>query len=122
MLRQTFRPEFLNRIDEIIVFHSLTRENIRDIVFIMFDRIAKRALSELNIKVKCDDSFIDHIAEKGFDEKYGARPLRRAIQNEVEDSLSEKILAGEVKSGDSVTIGFNTDTREVTFKRRAGRK
>ncbi|MCR5206124.1 MAG: ATP-dependent Clp protease ATP-binding subunit [Lachnospiraceae bacterium] len=121
-VKRIFKPEFLNRIDEIIVFHSLTRENIRDIVFIMFDRIAKRALSELNIKVKCDDSFIDHIAEKGFDEKYGARPLRRAIQNEVEDSLSEKILAGVVKSGDSVTIGFNTDTKEVTFKRRAGRK
>ncbi len=120
-VRRIFKPEFLNRIDEIIVFHSLTRENIRDIVSIMFNRIAKRALSELNIKLKCDDAFVDHIAEKGFDEKYGARPLRRAIQNEVEDRMSEEILAGNIKSGDSVTIGFDAAKKETTFKRRAGR-
>ena len=120
-VRRIFKPEFLNRIDEIIVFQSLTRENIRDIVSRMFNRIAKRALSELNIKLKCDDAFVDHIAEKGFDEKYGARPLRRAIQNEVEDRMSEEILAGNIKSGDSVTIGFDAVKKETTFKRRAGR-
>ena len=121
-VRRIFKPEFLNRIDEIIVFHSLTKENIRDIVFIMFDRIAKRALSELNIKVKCDDSFIDHIAEKGFDEKYGARPLRRAIQNEVEDRMSEEILAGTIKSGDSVTISYDSDKKETVFKHKKNMK
>ena len=121
-VRRIFKPEFLNRIDEIIVFHSLTRENIREIVSIMFAGIAKRAAEELDIKIKCTDSFIDHIAEKGFDEKYGARPLRRAIQNEVEDSMSEKILEGSIKPGDSVTIGFDMEKKIVTFQKRSRKK
>ena len=118
-VRRIFKPEFLNRIDEIIVFHSLTRENIKEIVSIMFSKIASRALEELNIKLKCTEEFVSHIAEKGFDEKYGARPLRRAIQNEVEDRMSEEILAGTVKEGDTVTIGFDDKSKQVTFKRRA---
>ena len=121
-VRRIFKPEFLNRIDEIIVFHSLTRENIKEIVSIMFNRIAARALEELNIKLKCTDDFVAHIAEKGFDEKYGARPLRRAIQNEVEDRMSEEILMGTIKEGDTVTIGFDESTKKTTFKRRAGKK
>ena len=117
-VKRIFKPEFINRIDEIIVFHALTRENIKSIVSIMMDRIVTRAKSELNIKLKSDESFINHIADKGFDEKYGARPLRRAIQNEVEDRLSEEILAGKVKNGDTVTIYFD---KEVIFKRRSGK-
>ena len=117
-VKRIFKPEFINRIDEIIVFHALTRENIKSIVSIMMDRIVTRAKSELNIKLKSDESFINHIADKGFDEKYGARPLRRAIQNEVEDRLSEEILAGKVKNGDTVTIFFD---KEVIFKRRSGK-
>ena len=118
-VRRIFKPEFLNRIDEIIVFHSLTRENIKEIVSIMFSKIASRALEELNIKLKCTEEFVSHIAEKGFDEKYGARPLRRAIQNEVEDRMSEEILAGIIKEGDTVTIGFDEKSGQTTFKRRA---
>ncbi len=121
-VRRIFKPEFLNRIDEIIVFHSLTRENIREIVSIMFSRVASRALEELSIKLKCTEEFINHIADKGFDEKYGARPLRRAIQNEVEDRLSEEILSGGVKEGDTVTIGYDETDKKTVFKRRAGKK
>lgn len=121
-IRHIFKPEFLNRIDEIIVFHALSRENIRTIVSIMFDKIVRRATEELNIKLKCDDSFVDYIAEKGFDEKYGARPLRRAIQNDVEDRVAEEILEGRVTSGDMITIGYNADKKEVTFKKRPQKK
>ena len=117
-VKRIFRPEFINRIDEIIVFHALTKDNIRSIVSIMMDKIVQRAKNELNIKLKSDESFINYIAEKGFDEKFGARPLRRAIQNDVEDRLSEEILDGKVKSGDTVTIFYD---KEVLFKRRGGR-
>ena len=120
-IRRIFKPEFLNRIDEIIVFHSLTRENIKEIVSIMFNRISARALSELNIKLKSTEEFVEHIAEKGFDEKYGARPLRRAIQNEVEDRMSEEILMGNIKSGDTVTVGYDKEHKNTTFKRKAAR-
>ena len=121
-VRRIFKPEFLNRIDDIIVFHSLTRDNIKEIVSIMFSKIASISLSELGIKLKCTPEFVDHIAEKGFDEKYGARPLRRAIQNEVEDRMSEEVLEGKIKSGDTVTIGYDTQKKCTTLKRRAGRK
>lgn len=121
-IRRIFKPEFLNRIDEIIVFHSLSRENIKEIVSIMFKKISDRALEELNIKLKCTEEFVVHIAEKGFDEKYGARPLRRAIQNEVEDRMSEEILMGKIKSGDTVTVDYDTEKKTTTFKKRSGRK
>ncbi len=121
-IRRIFKPEFLNRIDEIIVFHSLSRENIKEIVSIMFKKISDRALEELNIKLKCTEEFVVHIAEKGFDEKYGARPLRRAIQNEVEDRMSEEILMGNIKSGDTVTVDYDTEKKTTTFKKRSGRK
>ena len=121
-IRRIFKPEFLNRIDEIIVFHSLSRENIKEIVSIMFKKISDRALEELNIKLKCTEEFVVHIAEKGFDEKYGARPLRRAIQNEVEDRMSEEILLGNIKSGDTVTVGYDKERKNTTFKRKAARK
>ncbi len=121
-IRRIFKPEFLNRIDEIIVFHSLSRENIKEIVSIMFKKISDRALEELNIKLKCTEEFVVHIAEKGFDEKYGARPLRRAIQNEVEDRMSEEILMGNIKSGDTVTVDYDTEKKTTAFKKRSGRK
>lgn len=114
-VKRIFKPEFINRIDEIIVFHALTRENIKSIVSIMFNQVVKRAKEELNIKLKADESFVSYIADKGFDEKYGARPLRRAIQNDVEDRMSEEILDGKVKSGDSVTVLYD---EKVIFKRR----
>ena len=121
-VRRLFKPEFLNRIDEMIVFHSLGREDIRKIVTIMTDKIVKRAAEEMNIKLKIDDSFTEYIAEKGFDEKYGARPLRRAIQTDLEDRLAEEILEGRAKEGDIVTVAYDSDKKQVSFKERASRK
>ncbi len=121
-VRRLFKPEFLNRIDEMIVFHSLSREDIKKIVSIMTDKIVKRAREEMSIKIKVDETFTDYIAEKGFDEKYGARPLRRAIQTDLEDRLAEEILEGRAKENDTVTVAYNKDKKAVTFKTRSARK
>ncbi len=121
-VRRLFKPEFLNRIDEMIVFHSLSRDDIRKIVTIMTGKIVKRAAEEMNIKLKIDDSFTEYIAEKGFDEKYGARPLRRAIQTDLEDRLAEEILEGRAKEGDTVTVAYDKEKKLVTFKVRTSRK
>jgi len=103
-VKRIFRPEFINRIDEIIVFHSLTKENIKDIVGIMVNNIAKRSKAQMNITLEATPEALEYLAEKGYDEKYGARPLRRAIQTNVEDKLAEAVLAGTIKEGDTVKI------------------
>lgn len=105
-VKRIFRPEFINRIDEIIVFHSLTRDNIKEIVGIMVKNIAKRSKSQMNISLEPTQEVLEHLAEVGYDEKYGARPLRRAIQTNVEDKLAEAILAGSIKEGDAVLIDY----------------
>ncbi|MDE7297525.1 MAG: ATP-dependent Clp protease ATP-binding subunit, partial [Lachnospiraceae bacterium] len=118
-VKRLFKPEFLNRIDEMIVFHSLTRSDIREIVNIMLGTIAKRCQAQMGLRLKADDSLLDHLAEKGFDEKYGARPLRRAIQAEVEDKLAEELLEGRVKEGDTVTLSYQEGLKvQVRHKRR----
>ena len=88
-VKRIFKPEFINRIDEIIVFHALTRENIRQIVQIMLNEISARTKDQMNMTIQADDPVLDHLAESGYDQNYGARPLRRAIQNEVEDAMAE---------------------------------
>ncbi len=98
-----FRPEFLNRIDDIIVFHTLTKDDIEKIVSLMAKDIAKRAKESMNIDLIFDNKAINYIAENGYDQAYGARPLRRALQNEVEDKLAEDYLTGVFTSGDKVT-------------------
>ncbi|KRN58064.1 ATP-dependent Clp protease ATP-binding subunit [Carnobacterium divergens] len=103
-LKNTFRPEFINRIDETIVFHSLEKDELTEIVKLMGNTIIKR-LKELDIHVKITPAANEVIAKAGFDPEYGARPLRRALQKEVEDRLSEELLNGTVKIGDEVTIG-----------------
>jgi ATP-dependent Clp protease ATP-binding subunit ClpC len=105
-VKRIFRPEFINRIDEIIVFHSLTKDNIKDIVGIMVSNIAKRSKAQMNISLEPTKEVLEHLAEVGYDEKFGARPLRRAIQTNVEDKLAEGILAGEIKEGDAVKIDY----------------
>ncbi|NLM11844.1 MAG: ATP-dependent Clp protease ATP-binding subunit [Clostridiaceae bacterium] len=107
-LKKTFRPEFINRIDELIVFHPLTRENINDIAALMLDEVAKR-LSSTNITLTADDEVTNYLADKGYDKIYGARPLRRTIQNMVEDKLAEEILDGKIHEGDSVKIVVEGD-------------
>ena len=103
-LKKTFRPEILNRIDETVVFHSLSKDEIHSIVQIMSRAIVKR-LKEQDIQVKITPAAIDVIGKAGFDPEYGARPIRRALQKEIEDRLSEALLGGEIHLGDQVTVG-----------------
>ncbi len=112
-LKNAFRPELLNRIDEIIVFHKLTKPELRQIVQLMTKDIKTR-LAELNIELKFTSGVIDLIAEEGFDPEYGARPIRRAIQKKIEDPLSEALLSGEIRFGQKVTIG--SQKGKVTIK------
>lgn len=105
-LRKVFRPEFLNRVDDIIVFNKLNKDEIKQIAVKMLKTLENR-LDKMNIKISFTDNAISEIADKGFDENYGARPLRRAIQNEIEDPLSEKMLEGKVKDGAVVTCDFS---------------
>lgn len=104
-LRKVFRPEFLNRVDDIIVFNKLNKHEIKQIAVKMLKTLENR-LDKMNIKISFTDNAISEIADKGFDENYGARPLRRAIQNEIEDPLSEQMLEGKVKDGAVVTCDF----------------
>ena len=104
-LRKVFRPEFLNRVDDIIVFNKLNKDEIKQIAVKMLKTLENR-LDKMNIKISFTDNAISEIADKGFDENYGARPLRRAIQNEIEDTLSEQMLEGKVKDGAVVTCDF----------------
>lgn len=113
-VKRIFRPEFINRIDEIIVFHSLTKENIKSIVGIMVANISKRSKAQMNITLETSSEVIDYLAETGYDDKYGARPLRRAIQTNIEDKLAEAILAGSIKEGDTVKIYYLDN--EIVFK------
>lgn len=100
-LKQRFRPEFLNRIDDIIVFHSLNEEHISKIVILMVDKLQER-LKDMDIKLEMSEEAIKLISKSGFDLEYGARPLKRALQKELEDELSEAILRGDVKKGSSI--------------------
>ena len=108
-LKQVFRPEFLNRIDEIIVFNPLTKPELIQIVDLML-KDTKKALADKNITINVLDSAKDFILEKGTNLKFGARPLRRAIQRYVEDEISEKILRGEIHEGQNVEISLENDT------------
>ncbi len=103
-LRRTFRPEFLNRVDEIIVFHALTEEHIKNIVDLMIQEVAER-LEETDIKIEVTEEAKKVLAKEGFDQMYGARPLRRAIQKQVEDRLSEALLSGAFNTGDRILVG-----------------
>jgi len=104
-LKKTFRPEFINRVDEIIVFHPLNRDEIKRIGTLMLNETAKR-MEQNNIKVSFTEEVRDYLAEKGYDKTYGARPLKRTIQEQIEDKLAEAMLDGTVKEGDSVTVTY----------------
>ena len=106
-VKHIFKPEFLNRIDDIIVFHSLTQEHIRKIVGIMMNEISERALEQMGIGLHASEGVLRMLSEAGFDPVYGARPLRRAIQNKVEDLLAEEILSGKIHRGDEVRLTLN---------------
>jgi ATP-dependent Clp protease ATP-binding subunit ClpB len=114
-LRQNFRPEFLNRVDEIVVFHKLSEEQLKEIVEIQLDRVRGR-LRDRRIALEITDAAKTHLVRSGYEPAYGARPLKRAIQREIETPLGRKILAGEVRDGDVVRIDDGTDRGELTFK------
>ncbi|MBO9163858.1 ATP-dependent Clp protease ATP-binding subunit [Lactiplantibacillus pentosus] len=114
-LKQTFRPEFLNRIDETIVFHSLNKEELHEIVKLMSQEIVNR-VAQQGIKIKITPAAIDVVAKAGFDPEYGARPICRALQTEIEDRLSEELLTGAIKVDDQVTIGASKGAITINIK------
>ena len=114
-VKRIFKPEFLNRIDEMIVFHMLTKENVARIVDIMMNSINKRIKEQLNITIELSDAAKSYIVDAGYDEKYGARPLKRALQQKVEDELAEQILEGRIKSSDTVYVDKKEDSEKLVF-------
>ena len=116
-LKQQFRPEFLNRVDDLIVFPQLTKEEVRQIVDLMVARLDKR-LAEQQMTIELTEAAKDLLAERGFDPVLGARPLRRAIQRDIEDALSEKILFGEIERGQKVIVDAEGEgiLGEFTFR------
>ncbi len=108
VVRANFRPEFLNRVDEVILFHRLKREQMEAIVDIQLERLSK-LLEERKITLQLDESARKWLADKGYDPAYGARPLKRVIQKELQDPLAEKILGGDIRDGDEVKITAGSD-------------
>ena len=117
-VKKTFRPEFINRIDEIIVFHELTEEQLRSIVDLMAKDLQER-LAERNLAVEITQKAKAWLAKVGYDPVYGARPLRRAIEQHVENPLSTRLLKGEFKQGDTIKVDLRNDN--LTFTTKAAR-
>jgi ATP-dependent Clp protease ATP-binding subunit ClpC len=113
-LKKTFRPEFLNRIDEIIVFRPLEQVQAKEIARLMLESVTHRLCSR-GIELSFSDEAVEYLAKAGFDPVYGARPLRRAIQQQVEDSLSEEILCGRIELGESIFV--STDGDKLLFQK-----
>ena len=113
-LRQHFRPEFLNRVDETVVFHALTEDELKTIVDIQVARVQKR-LDDRRIKLELSDAAKTHLVKVGYDPAYGARPLKRTIQKELETPLGRKIIAGEIRDGQTVSVGYDENRGELTF-------
>jgi ATP-dependent Clp protease ATP-binding subunit ClpC len=116
-VKRIFKPEFINRIDEIMVFHTLNKEQIGEIVDIMMKNVNKRTLEQMKLSIELDEDAKNYIVDKGYDSKYGARPLRRAIQNEIEDPLAELILEGKVKPGNKVKVALKNGRPDFSVKR-----
>jgi ATP-dependent Clp protease ATP-binding subunit ClpC len=120
-LKKAFAPEFLNRIDDIIIFNSLKREDIHKIIDIELGHLYKR-VAELGYDLKLTDEAKDLLAEKGYDEKFGARPLKRAIQKFIEDPMAEEIINQGVEEGDKISVGLNKDKTDLVIKVTKGKK
>lgn len=117
-VKQMFKPEFLNRIDETIVFHQLTKENLKEILDILLNEINSRLDEQMQMNLRLSDKAKEFLIDKGYDKKYGARPLKRALQNEIEDRMAEQILLGNIKQGDKIKVDCKGEgkERELTFK------
>lgn len=113
-VRRIFKPEFLNRIDETIVFHALTKEDMKQIVTLLVKTLVERCRTQMEIELHIRDSVKAYIVETAYDPKYGARPLRRMIQSKIEDAIAEEILAGRIKRGDRVEVGLKK--KEIVFE------
>ncbi|MBO4981441.1 MAG: ATP-dependent Clp protease ATP-binding subunit [Lachnospiraceae bacterium] len=116
-VKKSFKPEFINRIDDIIVFHQLDKENMKDIVNLLASGLAKRCESQMDIRLNITPALKEHLVEKYSDNKMGARPLKRAIQSVVEDALAEEILKKKIRPGDSVSAGYKNDKVTFTVKK-----
>jgi ATP-dependent Clp protease ATP-binding subunit ClpC len=114
-LKRVFRPEFINRLDGVVVFRALTKENIRSIVNIELAKVSER-LTEHNIVLRASDDALDQFAAEGYDPDMGARPLRRVIQHKVEDALSDMLLAKEFEDGDTILVDLDDD-HQITLKK-----
>ncbi len=112
-VKRLFKPEFINRIDEIIVFHPLTKDNMKEIITLLSKNLMKRAEKQMNIHLSLSPLVKEELVSKYADLKMGARPLKRAIQTVIEDKLAEEILSGRVKTGDTVQVGFKN--KEIVF-------
>jgi ATP-dependent Clp protease ATP-binding subunit ClpB len=117
-MRNHFRPEFLNRVDEIIVFHALSEEHLKKIVDIQLEHLRRR-LDERHIRIELTDAAKTHLVSVGYDPNYGARPLKRAIQKEIETPLGRLILKGEVRDGQAVIVDYDSDRGELKFTAKA---
>ena len=120
-LKKSFAPEFLNRIDDVVVFNALEREDIHSIIDIELEKLILR-IEDLGYKLTLTDEAKDYIADKGFDKQYGARPLKRAIQKYIEDALAEEIINSKLNEGDSIHMNLNKDKTELTIKISKGKK
>ena len=114
-LSKQFAPEFLNRLDEIITFDQLDLEAIKKIIDIELSGLYKR-IEDIGYRINITDKAKEFVAKKGYDVQFGARPLKRAIQNYIEDGVCERILSGELNAGDTISIGKNPNKEELTFK------
>ena len=112
---RTFAPEFLNRLDDVIVFHPLSREQIGLIVHVLLRDLEKR-LAEEDLKIRLTDAAVEFLVERGYDTRFGARPLKRTIQRHIEDSLSEKILMAEFAPGDEILVDALADSDTLEFQ------
>ncbi len=108
-VKHIFKPEFINRVDEMIVFHALNKENIKDITKIMLKQFAKRVKNQMDMELCIADDVVDFISDKGFDKDYGARPIRRALQTELEDVLAEAVLMEDISIGDTVDVSLSCE-------------
>ena len=114
-LQSFLRPEFLNRIDDIVVFHPLTDNELKQIVGIMMKDLKKR-LADRDLSITLSDDALEELAKVGYDPEFGARPLRRAIQNQIEDPLADALLAGQYKNGDTIKVDLDDDKKFVFTK------
>ena len=114
-LKRYFKPEFLNRIDETIVFHELTLDEVKEIVDLMLDRVHEQ-LKNSDLEVVLSDEAKEYLATEGYDKEFGARPLRRSIQRLLEDPLSEELLMGKYKAGSTIVVSLDSENQKLEFE------